>query len=374
MTASAGSLSDFERLARYLVPPGQGVFAVSTGKAAREAATRAYLGCEELDGAFWREHLKRGLQEAVTMFAIPSDNGAGILRGAARGPEGIRAQLAHAPCFDLGDVFTIPHLLEDEMLSAAQIAASREDLFPDLADEARAQLAVSPLSAAADVVDILHRLAPRQRQFMLGGDHSVSWPVVDVLLRGAIARQEIEEWGILHFDAHTDLSRRRLGVDHCFATWAYHANELLGRGQRLLQLGIRASARTQEHWESTLGVRQIWARNAITMTPNQLAQQVFEHFEALGTRYLYVSNDIDGTDDHWAAACGTPEGGGLTPDHVIAVLERLQSANLVVAGGDLVEVAPALSLDPAASKRTLATAADYTHATLALMRARGWND
>ena len=45
----------------------------------------------------------------------------------------------------------------------------------------------------------------------------------------------------------------------CFATWAYHANELVGRGGRLVQVGVRASGARSEHWESTLGVRQFWA-------------------------------------------------------------------------------------------------------------------
>ena len=51
----------------------------------------------------------------------------------------------------------------------------------------------------------------------------------------------------------------RLGVKYCFATWAYHANDLLGRGGRLVQVGVRASGQPREHWERTLGVRQFWA-------------------------------------------------------------------------------------------------------------------
>ena len=58
--------------------------------------------------------------------------------------------------------------------------------------------------------------------------------------------------GLLHFDAHTDLLQERLGIQYCFATWAYHANELLRRDGRLVQVGIRASGRSQSHWESSL--------------------------------------------------------------------------------------------------------------------------
>ena len=95
---------------------------------------------------------------------------------------------------------------------------------------------------------------PALRLFMLGGDHSVAWPVV-----AALARARAEPWAIVHARrAHRSVAgaaRRPI----CFATWAYHANELLGRGGRLVQIGVRASGRPQQHWESTLGVRQFWA-------------------------------------------------------------------------------------------------------------------
>ncbi len=45
-------------------------------------------------------------------------------------------------------------------------------------------------------------------------------------------------------------------MKYCCATWSYHANGRLGRGGRLVQVGVRASGHDREHWESTLGVRQ----------------------------------------------------------------------------------------------------------------------
>ena len=45
--------------------------------------------------------------------------------------------------------------------------------------------------------------------------------------------------GVIHFDAHTDLLHERDGIQCSFATWAYHANEAIGRGGRLQQLGTR---------------------------------------------------------------------------------------------------------------------------------------
>jgi agmatinase len=102
-----------------------------------------------------------------------------------------------------------------------------------------------------------------------------------------------------------------------------------------------------------------------------LAERVVDHLRAVGVRRVYVSNDIDGTDAYWAAACGTPEPGGLEPEHVLAVL-RAVGSQFEILGADLVEVAPGLSLDREAAGRTLTTAASYLRATLAMFE-RGVN-
>lgn len=354
-----------DELACYLRPPGQGVFAVSTGRAALEAATLEYLGRQP---ASWREHLDgltRLAPSAAVMLAVPSDTGAGIVRGASRGPEAIRAALGSAPVFELGDVFTVPQLLHDEMHSREQIDRTQDALYPAVPRDQRRGMPVSPLSIAERVYALLGALRPDLRVHLLGGDHSVTWPAMAYLLAGGPSRNR--DVAIVHFDAHTDLTEERLGIRYCFATWAMHANELLGRGQRLLQLGIRASGRERDHWERELGVRQIWGDTARAMSPAALAELVVDHLRDCGARRVYVSNDIDGTDSEWAAACGTPEPGGLTPDHVLAVLDAIGSLDIGVIGADLVELAPVLSLDSQAAARSVGTATRYVRAQLCLL-------
>src|SRR5205814_2480184 len=114
-------------------------------------------------------------------------------------------------------------------------------------------LPVSPLSIEERALDLILSLNPECRPFVIGGDHSCAWPVV-----AALARVR-KEFGVVQPDAHTDLLEERLGVRYCFATWSYHANDRIGRGGRLVQVGTRASRKDRAHWESTLGVRQFWA-------------------------------------------------------------------------------------------------------------------
>lgn len=357
-----------EELSLLLRPPGQGIHAVSTGKEQLEAFTRQYLGNVP---ALWKTHLEkltslRG-KDAIALLGVPSDTGAGIVRGASRGPEAIRAKLGKAPTYDLGDVFTVPHFLDDEMLSQNQIDRTRNILYPDTPPEIRSTLPVSPVAMTQRVYEIVSQLNPELKILLLGGDHTVTWPAMAALLKGGPSANE--DLAIIHFDAHTDLLPQRLGVSYCFATWAYHANELLGRGKRLVQLGIRASGKNQQHWESTLDVKQFWAKDALKRSPEELSQAVIQHLRSIGTRRIYVSNDIDGTDEKWAAACGTPEPGGLTKDHVTHLIDTLATEGFRCIGADVVELAPGLSLSEERSATSIQTATEYVLSQLELLRA-----
>ena len=100
-----------------------------------------------------------------------------------------------------------------------------------------------------------------------------------------------------------------------------------------------------------------------------VADEIIERFETRGVEALYVSNDIDGTDPQFAAATGTPEPGGLTPDEVDEITLRV-GAHFPLIGADLVEVAPPLSRASGEPMLTLETSARYlkTFAELALNR------
>jgi agmatinase len=379
MTATSDQLPDptsldleaiLSELAHYLRPPGQGIHTVSTGKSELRAKTQAYMGKQWRADQSWREHL-RGVTEAkVAMLAIPCDTGAGIVRGCARGPEAIREGLGSAPCFELGDVFCVPHFLDEDMLSEAQRQRTQAVIYAEVPEARRAAMPVSPLGIARRVYRLVAAANPALPIMMLGGDHSVSWAPVDALFAADPA--DNADIGIVHFDAHTDLLAERLGVRICFATWAYHANRRLGGGGRMIQLGIRASGRDRGHWEKQEDLRQIWPDEAEALGAQGLARAVLEHLRERGLRRIYVTNDIDGTDAHYAGACGTPEGGGLHPDQVAAVLEALTEAkDLQVFGADMVELAPALGIDGPATARSIETAVRYTRLSVEMLEKRG---
>jgi guanidinobutyrase len=364
-----GSVTPLEELAVLLRPAGGGLYLVSTGRDEQEALQRRWYGAADeaaVHAGFLRS-LERITSAKVIVLGVPSDTGAGFRRGANLGPQGIRAQLLEEdPAFsrwceehgvvDIGDVFVVPQLLDDDMLSEAQLARARLALYPAVVEDTRAALPVSPLSIARRALSLAFALNPRARPFVLGGDHSVAWPVVEALVAAG------QRFCIVQPDAHTDLLEERLGVRICFATWTWHANELIGRSGRVIQVGIRATRRTKEHWESTLGVRQFWA-DEVNADPARALDEIVAAAKATGLP-CYFSNDIDGTDAAHADATGTPEKGGLSVELVQALIRRLgEEVGLV--GADLVEVAPALAAE--GGKTTLRTAATYARETLAAL-------
>ncbi len=368
MTPPPDRAAALEELAQLLRPAGGGIIVFSTGTAAILAAQRKIYGIGDgfLDGSEalvkeidqrWRAALARLSTAKLVVLGVPSDVGAGFARGANLGPIALRAELVRRDSFlyrdervvDLGDVRVIPQLLDDEMVSAAQLARSRAALYGD----PDRPLPASPLSIAERALGLVRALAPDAVPLVLGGDHSVAWPAVKVVAEG-----RAERLGILHFDAHTDLLAERMGVRNCFATWAYHANELIGRQRRLVQVGIRATRRTRSEWESALGVRQIWMDEVGARSVDELAEEIGALWQAAGVEGCYVSNDIDGTDPAWARATGTPEPGGLQPATVTQLIERI-GRKYPLWGSDLVEVAPPLAEADGEPARTVATAVDY---------------
>lgn len=363
-------MTPLEELALLLRPAAGGIHLVSSGRAEQLALQRRIYGAsgEAEIASRHRADLARVAGARALLLGVPSDVGAGYVRGASLGPQAIRARLVDEDphwlerarekgLVDLGDVLVVPQLLHDEMLSEGQKAASRRALFPDAAAADAARLPVSPLSVAERALDLALGLSPRAAPILLGGDHSCAWPAVAALSR---ARPGL---GIVQVDAHTDLLEERLGVKYCFGTWSFHANQLLGRGGRLVQVGIRASRRDRAHWERACGVRQFWAAE-VRADPARALDAIATHVRETGVSSVYFSNDIDGTDESVADATGTPEPGGLSPDFVAELVRRL-GREVGLCGGDVMEVAPLVARTPGGAERTLATAARYLRETAA---------
>lgn len=359
-----------EELALLLRPAAGGLYLVSTGRAQQLAIQRALYRVEsdtQVADAF-RAAIDRIAAARGILLGIPSDVGAGFMRGSNLGPQAIRARLleefpdwpersAALGLVDIGDVFVVPQLLHDDMLSESQKRTSRQAIYPGVSTDVQDTLPVSPLSIAERALDLVFQINPQIRPFVIGGDHSTAWPVA-----WALSRHRRDRWGIVQPDAHTDLLPERLGVKICFATWSYHANELLGRDGRLVQVGTRASRFDRGHWESSLNVRQFWADECLK-DPQGSLDALLAHLKEKAVTGVYFSNDIDGTDESWADATGTPEPNGLEPEFLIELIRRL-GREIGIVAGDVMEVAPPLRPRPDSERRTVGLAVRYLEETI----------
>jgi len=178
----------------------------------------------------------------------------------------------------------------------------------------------------------------------LGGDHSISHPVI---------RAHAEKWGplsLVQFDAHSDtwpdddFSR----IDH--GTMFYKAvKQGLVIPERSAQVGIRTVN------PDTLGVHVIDAPEALTRPAAEIAARVRG---IVGENPVYLSFDIDALDPAFAPGTGTPVSGGLSSAGALAILRALAGINVV--GMDVVEVSP--PFDPAG-----ATAIAGAHVAMELL-------
>ncbi|NBX76073.1 MAG: arginase family protein [Proteobacteria bacterium] len=333
------ALTALDKLRLFLRVPGQGIYTPSTGGGYAQRLQQALFGTldpKQIQQA-WEEQFQKIRRVESVLLGVPSDTGAGVMKGANFGPIGIReaylSQFGPLPktVLDLGDVICVPHFLHDEMLSEQQREATQKELYPGQSE----RLPVSPLSIAEAALKAVLELNPQAKVYLLGGDHSVSWPAM------VYCHQRFQqEFGVLHFDAHTDLMTRRLGVDYCFATWAYQALRFL-KPYHLVQVGIRSSSKTKAQWAELHPVLQFWAPEVLGREAEVIAQ-VCQHFSDKGVKHLYISNDIDGTDSSEASATGTPEPLGLKSSFVKGLISEVKK-HFHVFGGDIVEVAPPLS-------------------------------
>lgn len=354
-------IAALDRLRVFLKPAGKGIPIFSTG-AGYAATLHRMLYKTDVPSEVevqWEESLLKVSRATHILFGVPSDTGAGILRGANFGPIGVREAYLNRyggypkGLVDVGDVISIPHFLHDEMLNEAQLAASRKELFPQYKNTT---LPVSPLSIAEETLRAIYELNPTAMILLIGGDHSVSWPAMKYC-----ALRSGNRFGVLHFDAHTDLMESRMGVKYCFATWAFHGHQL-AKPQHFVQVGIRTSGKDKDYWTHKYPITQIWARE-IPGNETSVIQKIVKHFTDLGVEDLYISNDIDATDSPSAPATGTPEANGLTPAFIDSLIREVKSKFKVI-GADIVEVAPPLSgSSDFKCEKTCLLAANYLHTT-----------
>lgn len=337
-----------------LTLPGNGIHTVHTGSERKSALWHSYYGTDYLTQAMklWRQQVKKNFSvnnrssNRFNLLGVPSDIGAGLIRGSNWGPLVLRGELVSSDptwkLVDVGDLKIQPHMLHDQDLTSSAKKKIGAALYGDLkiTMKEKGKLPISALSQLEFFCSEYFKFfsAPLM---VLGGDHSITWPIIKGILKNLLP-QEKKEFAIIHFDAHTDLLATRLGSEYCFGTWAYHASQALHSPKHLLQMGIRSSGKTKKYWEKTIGVKQWWSEEIIAGDLSVWMDAVVQHLKKLNIKKIYISLDVDVFGPEYVSCTGTAEAQGLAPFHFIQLIERLKKIpdEFEIVGIDIVEFAP----------------------------------
>jgi agmatinase len=250
----------------------------------------------------------------VALLGLPYDGGVSYRPGARFGPRAVREQSSLIRPWN--------PVLKVHPFEKLRVADCGDvDVVPISIERTHAAI-----EAKIDSV-----IAAGARPLCVGGDHSVTLPVIRSLARrhGPLA--------VVHFDAHPDT------WDQYFGSKLFHGTPFrraIEEGaidpKRMIQVGIRGPLYGSEdfdfHAEHGLEVLRIEPikEQGLAWASGRLAR--------LRGMPLYLSFDIDAVDPAYAPATGTPEVGGLTSWEALTLVRSLVGTTLV--GADIVEVSP----------------------------------
>ena len=236
----------------------------------------------------------------IALLGIPLDHNSSYLRGCAEAPARIRAALlsgsAHTTAENGVDAYAADILFDAGDLELAEDLTSFE-----------------VIEAA-----VARHLDEGRRLVCLGGDHSVTYPIVR-----AHARHH-KQLSIVHFDAHPDLYDDFEGN-----AWS-HASPFA----RIMENGL-ATDLTQ------IGIRTLNAHQSVQAQRFGVRQYTMKDFDAAAVAIadgpIYLTIDLDALDPAFAPGVSHHEPGGLSVRDVLSILHRIEGP---IVGADIVELNP----------------------------------
>lgn len=235
----------------------------------------------------------------VSVVGIPFDESSSYQRGARKAPERIRWALhcgATNHCSELGvelDASWFGDVGDLDLQGTEQMLEAVERFY----------------------IELLQR---GQRPLALGGDHSITVPILRAL------RKTYDNLQIVHFDAHPDLYDEFEGNRFSHACpFARIMEERLASG--LTQLGIRTANDHQKAQAERFGVKTIDMRSWR------------DHPRLSFSAPVYVSVDLDALDPSCAPGVSHHEPGGLTTRQLIDAIHGIDAE---IVGADIVELNP----------------------------------
>jgi arginase len=234
---------------------------------------------------------------AVVIVGVPFDDHSTFLKGAALAPQHIRDAL-HSPSSNMST-----ENIRD---------LGREQRLADIGD-----LVIADYIHDIELA-ISHILEKDAFVLSLGGDHSITYPILKSYVR------KYKYLDILQLDAHPDLYNEFAGNPYSHAcSFARIMEEKLA--SRLVQVGIRTMNPHLQNQAERFKVETIDMKSwdsSVKLTFNGP---------------VYISLDMDVVDPAFAPGVSHPEPGGLSTREVLKIIQDLDAP---VVGADIVELNP----------------------------------
>lgn len=240
----------------------------------------------------------------IALHGFAWDASSSYARGPAQGPAAIRSNLFSDHSSALA--------LDGTDIASKIVAYDFEDLPGDAAEARHAIEARVSASLQAGL-----------KPLSLGGDHSVSYPI----LKAVAAKHGPVD--ILHIDAHLDLYDELDGDRFSHACPFRRAIED-GLVRNLVQIGIRSAPPAHLEFGAKHGV--------VSLGSEQVGDIAWDKLNAP----LYMTIDLDGLDPAFAPGVSHIEPGGLTSREVIGLIHKLPVSPV---GADVVELNPSRDIN-----------------------------
>lgn len=251
----------------------------------------------------------------LVVFGIPFDGSEGSRGGSADAPDLLRRNTIEAsPCTEDLEIFD-----QMKVYDAGDFRGTDRDVIYKEVEE-----------YVSSIVDM------RKRFTMIGGDHSVSIPV----LRG-VDRKISGSLGIVHLGAYLDLLDEEDGDKLGSATTLSRAMELesVEGSESIYFIGARSIDRSEfdkvkDGKYNIKTAKDCFFEGIVSIAEDCIAKM-------RGFDNVYVTFNIDVLDPGYAAGTGMPQLGGLTPRMTLDLM-KLIFERLNIIGFDVVEIAPTL--------------------------------
>ena len=263
------------------------------------------------------------LDADIAVVGVPFDEGSPFLPGSRMGPRSIREHSLRFAAADTGfyDPETGRTYLTHEMTHRTIADVGDVDVWPTDVE--------STFDNATDLTKGI--LAKGALPVVLGGDHSITYPIV----KGYENEKALH---VIHFDAHIDyapfIHDLRFTNTHAFRHIAPMPHVL-----SLAQVGIRSLRSVEAEIQDSLdqGNRVMTMGEFRSVGPKGVAEAVPRDART------YVSIDIDVLDLSLVPGCVSAEPNGMTYAELRDALEAI-AEHCDVVGFDLVEVNPVLDV------------------------------